>query len=81
MTPEDQQKYVKATIDTLVSEVKVQWAKNFIAMKVNENIATDEKNDKAKREKAQKEVEACKINMKVAEQQIENFNWVSTLQI
>jgi len=78
MTPEDKIKYVKATLDTLNSEVKVQWSKNYIAMRVNENIANDENNDQKKRDTAAKEVEACKANMKVAEQQIANFDWLLT---
>lgn len=76
MNNKDQQKYVIDALVVRLHEVKAQWAKNYIAMKINQNIADTKTNDVKKIETAKTQVEACKTNMKIAEQEIDNFDWL-----
>lgn len=76
MKPQEQKKYILDAIDMRLHEVKAQWAKNYIAMRINENIVLTDTNEKSKRDTASKQVEACKTNMKIAEQEIDNFAWL-----
>jgi len=78
MKKQEQKKYVLDALDVRLHEVKAQWAKNYIAMKINENIVADLKIDESKRSVSSKQVEACKLNMKIAEQEIDNFEWLLT---
>ena len=76
MNKEDQNKYVLDALDVRFHEVKAQWAKNWIAKRINENICLRETNDEKKRATAKAQVEACIKNMEIAEQEIANFEWL-----
>ena len=67
MTDEDKKLYTKKTLEALITDAKIVWAKNYIAMRVNEKFDTPT---------GKKEVEACKLNMGIAEQQITNFEFI-----
>lgn len=76
MKHEEQKKAVDAFANVRIAELKNNWAQNYCAQKINEGIMINLKLDQKKRDVATKEVEACKLNMKVAEQEIENFKWI-----
>lgn len=76
MNKEEQKKYILDALDVRLHEVKAQWAKNYLAKRINENIAGTDTNDEKKRSTARLQVESCIKNMEIAEQEIANFEWL-----
>lgn len=76
MNKEEQKKYILDALDVRLHEVKAQWAKNYLAKRINENIAETDTNDEKKRSTARLQVESCIKNMEIAEQEIANFEWL-----
>jgi hypothetical protein len=70
MNKTEKKKYILDALDVRIIELKAQWAKNYIAMRVNQIIADDTKNSDKQIESAKKQVDATNQNMEVALQQI-----------
>jgi hypothetical protein len=76
MTKEEQKKAIDAFANVRIAELKNNWAQNYCARKINQGIVSTASLDQKKKDVAKKEVEACNLNLKVAEQEIENFKWI-----
>lgn len=77
MPEAEQKKYIADAVSVRLHEVKAQWAKNWIARKINQGIVENASLDQKKRDTAQREVDACDKNMAIALQEIENFEWIA----
>lgn len=75
MTNEDKTKFVKDYAGAAIDKLKAQWAQNYCALVINENIIKTETDEK-KLATARKETDACNKFMSIAEQEIINYEWV-----
>lgn len=73
MNKTDQKKYIVDAIEVRLHELKAQWAKNYLALKVNQGIADTVTNTEKQIDSAKKEVDAATLNMALAEQQVVMF--------
>ena len=76
MNKEEQKKAIDAFANVRIAELKNNWAQNYCARKINQSIVSTASLDQKKKDVSKKEVEACNLNLKVAEQEIENFKWI-----